>query len=158
MWVNQAAQNYHITGAFFPNVNTVMWSESKPLVGSSWRLLTLNFAHLSPIPFCAHVSRSNSTEKASILSLPLWMDAWKLERPCHICSSEATTNNHGEGMHFVHNTLSTEVNIVTFDTQKLLVEAKAVLQMNKLMIYGSLHGPGQLCGQSIIYYWWIHGL
>ena len=55
-------------------------------------------------------------------------------------------------MHFVHNTLSTEVNIVTFDTQKLLVEAKAVPQMNKLMIYGSLHGPGQLCRQSIIYY------
>ena len=47
---------------------------------------------------------------------------------CH-CSTK-------QGMHFVHNTSSTEVIMVIWQSQKL-VELEAVSQVKKLMVYGS---------------------
>ena len=54
------------------------------------------------------------------------------------------------GMHFVHNTSSTEVIIVVIFGIQKRVEPEAVSQVKKLMIYGSLHGPGQTHGWRII--------
>lgn len=58
-------------------------------------------------------------------------------------------------VHFVQSTASTEVIIVMWHPM-YKNRAETVAWVKKLMIYGSLHRPGQMCkGGGSFYYWWI---
>ena len=54
----------------------------------------------------------------------------------------------GDGLCSQHFKYGSNYDHVTFGIQKFIVEPEAVSQVKKLMIYGCLHGPGQIYSPS----------